>query len=233
MASGEEREEAAAELKSYMDKIHISSEVLTAHEVQRLEALLKSCPDNFSCSDTDVGHSTRVRHQINVTNEIPFKKRHRHIPPGMYSQVSEHLQQLLDSGVIRPSRSPWFSKVVLVKKKDRSLRLCIDFRQLNSRTVKDSYALPRIEELDALAGSKYFNVLDMNSDYHQIELAEEHKERTAFTVAPLGFFEYNRMAMGLANGPATYQRLMEECLCDLHWMTSSYSLTRLKSILID
>ena len=62
-----------------MDKIHISSEVLTAHEVQQLEALLKSCPDNFSCSDTDVGHSTRVRHQINVTNEIPFKERHRYI----------------------------------------------------------------------------------------------------------------------------------------------------------
>ena len=79
LASGEEREEAAEELKSYMDKIHISSEVLTAHEVQRLEALLKSCPDNLSCSDTDVGHSTRVRHQINVTNEIPFKERHRYI----------------------------------------------------------------------------------------------------------------------------------------------------------
>ena len=217
LASGEEREEAAAELKSYMDKIHISSEVLTAHEVQRLEALLKSCPDNFSCSDTDVGHSTRVRHQINVTNEIPFKERHRYIPPGMYSQVREHLQQLLDSGVIRPLRSPWSSNVVLVKKKDRSLRLCIDFRQLNSKTVKDSYALPRIEELlDALARSKYFSVLDMKSGYHQIELVEEHKERAAFIVAPLGFFEYNRMTMGLAKAPATYQRLMEECLGDLH-----------------
>ena len=99
--------------------------------------------------------------------------------------------------------------------------------------MKDSYALPRIEELDALAGSKYFIVLDMKSGYHQTELAEEHKERTAFTVAPLGFFEYNRMVMGLANGPATYQRLMEEYLGDLRWMTSSYSLTRLKSILIE
>ena len=135
----------------------------------------------------------------------------------MYSRVREHLQQLLDSGVIRLSHSPWSSNVVLVKKKDWSLRLCIDFRQLNSRTVKDSYVLPRIEELlDALARSKYFSVLDMKSGYHQIELAEEHKETTAFTVAPLGFFEYNRMAMGLANAPATYQRLMEECLGYLH-----------------
>jgi transposase InsO family protein len=93
----------------------------------------------------------------------------------------------------------------------------VDYRQLNARTVKDAYALPRIEELlDTLAGSKYFSVLDLKSGYHQVEVREEHKERTAFTVAPLGFFEYNRMAMGLANAPATYQRLMEECLGDLH-----------------
>ena len=78
----------------------------------------------------------------------------------MYQQLREHLQQLLDSGVIRPSHSPWSSNVVLVKKKDGCLRLCVDFRQLNSRTVKDSYALPRIEELlDALAGSIYIYIL--------------------------------------------------------------------------
>ncbi|PVD35568.1 hypothetical protein C0Q70_02531 [Pomacea canaliculata] len=70
--------------------------------------------------------------------------------------------------------------------------------------------------LDALSGSKYFTVLDLKSGYHQVEITEEHKERTAFSVAPLGFYEYNRMAMGLANAPATYQRLMEECLGDLH-----------------
>ena len=80
----------------------------------------------------------------------------------MYLQVR---QQLLDSGVIRPSHSPWSSNVVLVKKKDGTLRLSIDFRQLNSRTVKDSYAQPRIEEiLDALADSKYFSVLGMKSE---------------------------------------------------------------------
>lgn len=80
----------------------------------------------------------------------------------------------------------------------------MDFRQLNAKTIKDSYALPRIEELlDALAGSKYFTVLDLKSGYHQVEIVEEHKERTAFTIVLLRFFEYNRMAMGLANAPAT------------------------------
>nr|KAG5705225.1 hypothetical protein BaRGS_011251 [Batillaria attramentaria] len=206
-----------ADSESFMDKVKISSDILSEEEVQRLELLLNKYQDGFSKGDLDVGYTSRVRHEIKLTDDTPFKQRHRHIPPGMFNQVREHLQQLLDSGIIRRSHSPFSSNVVLVKKKDGALRLCIDFRQLNARTLKDSYALPRIEELlDALAGSKYFSVLDMKSGYHQIEVAEEHKERTAFTVAPLGFFEYNRMAMGLANAPATYQRLMEECLGDLH-----------------
>ena len=122
----------------------------------------------------------------------------------MYNQVRGHLQQMLDSGIIRHSHCPWSSSVVWVRKKDGSLRQCVDFRQLNAKTNKDSYALPRIEELlDALAGSKYFTVLDLKSGYHQVEIVEEHKERTAFTIVPLRFFEYNRMAMGLANAPAT------------------------------
>ena len=112
------------------------------------------------------------------------------------------------------------SNVVLVRKKKGQLRICIDYRQLNNRTKKDNYALPRIDEvLDSLSGNKLFSVLDMKSGYHQIPIAEEHKERTAFTVGTLGFFEYKRMPMGLTNAPATYQRLMEECLGDLHLRT--------------
>jgi len=95
--------------------------------------------------------------------------------------------------------------------------MCTDFRQLNERTVKDSYALPRVEEiLNCLAGSEYFTVLDMKSGYYQIEIEEEHKARTAFTVGPLGFYEYNRLPFGLTNSPATYQRVMEDILGDLH-----------------
>lgn len=135
----------------------------------------------------------------------------------MIEEVRTRLQELLASGVIRPSHSPFSSNVVLVRKHDGALRLCVVYRQLNSRTIKDNYALPRINDiLDSLSGNKYFTVLDMKSGYHQIEIEEQRKERTAFTVGPLGFFKFNKMSFGLANAPATYQRLQEKCLGDLH-----------------
>lgn len=116
--------------------------------------------------------------------------------------------------MIRPFHSPFSSNVVLVRKHDGALRLCVEYRQLNSRTIKDIYALPRIDDiLDSLSGNKYFTVLDMKSGYHQIEIEEQHKERTAFTVGPLGFFEFNKMILVLLM--RCY--ISEQCLGDLHF----------------
>ena len=135
----------------------------------------------------------------------------------MIDEVRSHLKHLYSADVIRKSHSPFASNVVLVRKKDNSLRLCVDYRTLNKKTIKDAYALPRIEDiLDTLSGSKYYSVLDMKSGYYQVEIEEKHKERTAFTVGPLGLWEYNRLAFGLSNSPSMYQRLMEECLGDLN-----------------
>ena len=138
-------------------------------------------------------------------------------PPQMIDEVRSHLDQRLSAGIIRKSFSPFASNIVTVRKKSGKLRICVDFRFLNKRTIKDSYALPRIDDiLDTLSGSKFFSVLDMKSGFHQVEIEERHTQRTAFTVGPLGFYEYNRLPMGLCNSPATYQRLMEECLGDLN-----------------
>ena len=131
--------------------------------------------------------------------------------------VRKHLQEMLDIGAIRPSDSPWCSAVVLVKKKNGELRFCIDLRKLNMRTIKDAYNLPRIDEtLERLKGSCVFSSLDLKSGYWQVEIEEESKQFTAFTLGPLGFYECNRMQFGATNAPATFQRLMESCLGDLN-----------------
>ena len=111
------------------------------------------------------------------------------------------------------SHSPWASRVVLVQKKDGGLRFCTDLRKLNNWTVKDTYALPHIDEtLDSLQVSQWFSSLDLKSGYWKVEMDEESKPLTAFTVGPLGFYECKRMPFGLTNAPATFQRLMETCL---------------------
>ncbi len=122
---------------------------------------------------------------------------------------------MLEQGIIEYSTSPWAAPVVLVLKKDETLRLCIDFRRLNDITLKDSFPLPRIDDtLDKLSGAKYFTTLDMESGYWQIELDEESKEKTAFIVEN-NLYQFKRMAMGLCNAPATFQRTMNFVLRDV------------------
>ena len=201
-----------------LDNLNIDeAELLDADQREKLVNLLKKHKEIFSVSDTDIGICNKIKHRIDLLTDIPFKQRHRRIPPSMIEEVRQHIEQLLAAGVIRPSKSPYTSNVVLVRKKNGKLRLCVDYRQLNSITVKDSFALPRMEEIfDCLHGAKYFTTIDMKAGYHQIEVEEAHKERTAFTVGSIGFYEYNKMPFGLTNSPATYQRIMQEILGDLN-----------------
>ena len=117
-----------------------------------------------------------------------------------FEEVQKHLQDMLDIGAIRHSCSPWASAVVLVWKKDGSLRFCIDLRHLNSHTIKDAYSLQRIEEsLDSLNGACIFMSLDLKSGYWQVEMDEKSIPYTAFTVGPLGFYKCICMPFGLTN----------------------------------
>ena len=202
--------------KKIFDEIHIDSK-LSAEQDEQVKSLLKKHINIFSTHDADIGDCDMIRHRIDLIDPTPFKQKHRRIPPSMIDEVRKHIEELLSSGVIRKSKSPWCSNVVLVRKKNGKLRLCVDYRMLNKKTVKDSYALPRVEEVfDVLNGAKLFSTIDMKAGYHQVTVEESHKCRTAFTVGPLGFFEYNKMPFGLSNSPATYQRLMEECLGSLN-----------------
>ncbi len=182
----------------------------------RISNLLNSMPEVFSLHDLDYGCTSQVKHQIRLTDETPFKHRARPIHPQDIDAVRNHLQELMTAGVIRETESPFSSPIVVVRKKDRSVRLCIDFRKLNSQTIKDACPLPNLEEVfSLLTGSKWFLVLDLKSGFYQIEMDEADKHKTAF-VCPLGFWEFNRMPQGITNAPSMFQRLMERCMGDLH-----------------
>ena len=193
-------------LENWPEKLH--------HEAKEM---LKRNAKVFSKDDMDMGRTNLVKHYIKLTDPVPFKEAYRRIPPQMYDEVKTHLQEMLDLGAIRPSNSPWASAIVLVRKKDGRLRFCIDLRKLNNRTVKDAYSLPRIESiLDSLGGAQIFSTLDLKAGYWQVEMAEECKAYTAFTCGPLGFYECDTMPSGATNAPATFQRLMHDCLGELN-----------------
>ncbi|KAL6459344.1 hypothetical protein MHYP_G00328160 [Metynnis hypsauchen] len=182
----------------------------------RITRSLNAHADVFAQHDLDFGHASKVKHHINLKDETPFKQRYRPIHPSDFEAVRKHLQTLLDAGVIRESQSPYSSPIVVVLKKNGDVRLCIDFRKLNALTIRDAYALPNLEEaFSALAGSKWFSVMDLKSGYYQIEMEECDKPKTAF-VCPLGFYEFNRMPQGVTNAPSTFQRLMERCMDSLN-----------------
>ena len=189
-------------------------------KVKRVKEMLAEYHDVFALGKADLGKTNMVKHKIELTDTNPFKEQYRRIPPNAYDEVRNHLKLMLDMGAIRPSKSPWASAVVLARKKCGGLRFCIDLRKLNERTVRDAHSIPRIDDsLDRLEGSSWFSSLDLKAGYWQVEMDEESKALTAFTVGPLGFYECERMPFGLTNAPATFQRLMESCLGELHLST--------------
>ncbi|XP_077957579.1 uncharacterized protein LOC144406215 [Gasterosteus aculeatus] len=187
---------------------------LPADQQSQVRSLLGQYASVFSAHDGDLGCIDLISHDIPLVDDTPVRQRYRHIPPSEYEVVKEHINQLLSSEVIRESSSPYASPIVLVKKKDGGLRMCVDYRQLNSKTRKDAFPLPRIEEsLDALSGACWFSTLDLASGYNQVPVAELDWAKTAFCT-PFGLFEWNRMPFVLCNAPSTFQRLMQRIFGD-------------------
>lgn len=190
------------------------SENLNIEEREKLKSLTLSFKDIFVGADGKVGQTDLVTHKIDTGDNSLIRLPPRRIAFKQREIIDAELDKMLQKNVIEPSESPWRAPVCLVTKKDGTPRFCFDFRKLNI-TKKDAYPLPRIDDaLDKLAGNKWFSTLDLASGYWQIKMDKTDKIKTAFTTHR-GFFQFNVMAFGLCNAPATFQRLMEKVLGNL------------------
>ena len=171
----------------------------------------------FSLEQNEIGCTDTAEHVIKLLDTKPFKERFRRIAPPLVEEVREHIQEMLDGGIIRPSQSPWCNTVVLVWKKDGGLWFCINFCWLNSWTKKDAYPLPRMQEtMESMVGIRFFSTMDLKSGFWQVKMAKDSQQYTTFTVGSMGVCEFLRMPYGLCNALATFQRLMQNCLGELN-----------------
>ena len=189
---------------------------LPLQEKQTLLEFLIGYHHVFSLEDGERGETDLVQMAINTGAASPKKQPTRRIPFTLRQEVARQLDQMQKQGVIQPSRSPWASPVVLVRKHDGSHRFCVDYRGLNSVMKPDSYPLPRIEDLlDQLGQSAYFSSIDLASGFWQIRMHPDSQEKTAFTTQQ-GLFEFRVMPFGLTIAPAVFQRLMQQVITPLN-----------------
>ena len=198
-------------------------EHLSPAQQQQLKALFHEFSDIISQGEDDLGCTPLLQHIIE-TEGPPLHQPYCRQNPAFRREEMTQVQQMLSSGVIRPSNSPWASPVVMVKKKDGSLRLYVDFRQLNAATIKDAHPIPRIDDLlDALNGARWSSTLNLKSGYWQVPIQEQDKEKTSSGQ----LFEFNQVPFGLCNAPVTFSRLMDRVLAGLHWETCLFYLNNI------
>jgi len=186
---------------------------LKPHQKRKLLQLLNKYKDVFS--NTKIG-KTKAKHRI-YTFGPPSAEKPRRKSPMERKYIKEQVEELLKKGLIQKSSSPYAAPIVLVKKKDGTLRFCIDYRRLNSQTIADKYPFPRIDDiLERVSTGKIFSCFDLLSGYWQIPMEEEDRHKTAF-VTQDGHFEWLSMPFGVKNGPATFQRMVDEIIEEEKW----------------
>ena len=190
---------------------------LSLFDKQRVKNTFHKYQNIFSTGPNDIGRTDRIFHVIDTGDSPPIKQRFRRLPVHRQEHVEKLVDEMLQGGYVRPSNSPWASPIVLVKKKDGSTRFCVDYRQVNLKSRKDAYPLPRMDDaLELLHGAQYFSTIDLASGYWQIEMEKSSIEKTAFTTHK-GLYEFTVMPFGLTGATGSFQRLMDCVLSGLLW----------------
>ncbi len=185
----------------------------------KLADLIVQCEDIFSRDKLNCGEVKNIVHRIRLKDEKPFRLPYRRVPPAYYHKLRQTLDEMEAHGIIQKSNSEWASPLVLVWKPSGELRICTDFRWLNQRTEKDAYPLPhQADALASLGGNCYFSTMDLTSGFYNIPIHEEDRKYTACTT-PVGLYEYNRMAQGLCNSPATFSHMMTAIFGDQNYLS--------------
>ena len=179
---------------------------------ERVKEVLNKYPRLFSGDKYDIGTVPNITHRIITTETRPVCNRQWRLPASTKAVIRQECEDMMRAGVIEPSSSPWLSPVVLVRKRDGTVRFCIDYRGLNSVTVADSHPLPRIDELlDELGDTSYFTLLDSRSAYWSINVDPQDRPKTAFSDGNR-LYQFRRLPFGLSGAPTTYQRVMNVVL---------------------
>ena len=199
-------------MQAVLDKLPAE---LNDAEQEQATTLLLSYADVFSKGEFDIGRTEVTEMTIDTGNNRPIRQPLRRHPVAQLGIIDRQVEDMLASNLIEPAVGPWASNVVLVKRKDGQFRFCVDYRSVNSCTYKDAYPLPNIGVcLDALNGASWFTTLDLRAGYHNIPIAMEDRDKTAF-ITRRGMFRYRVCPFGLTCGPAVMQRLMDLVLTGL------------------
>jgi len=190
---------------------------VTKEQAEGLTSLLRKYLDVFSRNELYLEVTPLAKHRIYTGDTRPIKQTLRKQLFHLLDKIDEHVQEMIKAGVVEPSNSPWTSNLVVVKKKDGSLRYCVDYRKINSVTKRDAYPLPRIDAcLDGLSGAKLFSPFDLRSSYHQVLMHENDADKTTFIV-PTGTYWFKRVPLELCNAGSTFQKVMDLALNGLNF----------------